>query len=91
MECELEDQHAGLHMALAQAQDRAHDDVTNWWLTWGDGVRRVTHEPTCRFEVETDAAFYCLLPVEHDRAHSDGERWIARVSSAPPARRSDRD
>ncbi|WP_328545444.1 hypothetical protein [Streptomyces europaeiscabiei] len=69
LDCELEAGHAGLHVGLAQSEDRGTDGITNWWLRWSDQSREWTHEPTCYTE-NHDASELCLLPAGHEGAHS---------------------
>lgn len=72
--CELELGHEGPHYALAQADDRSEDDITNWWLRWhgADEIREWVHNATCRVDSTAGDPDHdlCLLPVGHAGAHS---------------------
>ncbi|WP_063731084.1 hypothetical protein [Streptomyces sp. RTd22] len=71
LDCELELGHEGPHYALAQADDRSHDSVTNWWLRWDEanGPREWVHDPACRVDSPTGDEL-CLLPEGHAGGHS---------------------
>lgn len=69
LECEVEAGHAGPHWALAQADDRGADGITNWWLRWTGNSREWAHDQTC-YADNHDASELCLLPASHAGVHS---------------------
>ncbi|MFI9597711.1 hypothetical protein [Nonomuraea sp. NPDC052265] len=71
--CELEPQHPGPHMALAQVW-AGGDDV---WLCWDRALRKLVTLPHCPAETgPVDEPDECLLFADHPGAHTF-ERAVA--------------
>jgi hypothetical protein len=68
--CELEAEHPGRHVGLAQADDIGGADgpEINYWAWWADdSAHEISNENTC--EAEDPKGELCLLPVGHPGRH----------------------